>query len=1006
MKRTLCPYALAALIAAGTSSAHGAAIPWSESFPDAASLGNFTVIDANNDGKRWEYSSYNQCARMTYNGDLDMDDWLITPAFTLEKGNVYSFQLDARNSMGTERFEVFAGTDKTAEAMTIEVIPRTDVKKAATFSGEFTVPETGTYYIGIHGCSPADQLYLDVDNLQLKQGVSTASPEAVTALQLTPDPSGLDKVVISCVLPTLNIGGEQLGAIDKVEIACDNTPVATVTEGLVPGAPFSFTHEGAPMGRHTYTVTAYSGSARGRETTADVFTGPNIPASVRNPRIGEFTPGTVTISWDCPDKDIDGNPLNPSLVTYKVVTFEVMDNSLYVEEDIPGAMSITDTEFTHSAIKPGTGQIFTAYGVYAMTAAGKSTRVTTPLFPVGTPYAAPFMESFDAGKAATLFRSETVRNYQTVPSWDAFNDEGSDIKSRDAGNGFLSMTGEHNDDCARFYSGKISLVGLTRPTMSFYVYNFQSEGDLTDNNLLEVYVSDGTGFTLQKEITVGELPHKGWNRIHIDLADFAGKTVQAALQGTIRNYMLIPIDCISIGDLADRNLEALGIDVPDNVAAGRQFELTVNIENTGATAMSDYQVRLYRNGELLTAAAGPAVEPCGVAKVVFTDAISVIDYSDVTYTAEVIAEGDNDTEANTTAPVTVAVTAPKHPVPTALNGSQTDGSVSLVWSAPDFSSAVPDEITDDFESYESYATGSAGGWIFTDNDGKQVGKLDLTIPNVTYEGSVQSFWVMDATLQGANSLYAARSGNKYLAQIFNNDNSACDDWAISPALYEGGQTVSFHAKSYSSYPAFAEQFEVLYSTGSTDIADFILMQRVENVPNAWTRYEFTLPEGAARFAIRCTSAGCYMLFIDDFTYMPATGSVALELLGYNIYRNGERINDAPVSGTSFTDADAPDGTLRYSVTALYDKGESMPSEEFSTAVNGIGMNTETQAMRVEGGYGEIRITGAAGQSVTVYSADGMTVASVAATAHDEKINVVSGIYIVKAGTTVCKVMVR
>ena len=54
---------------------------------------------------------------------------------------------------------------------------------------------------------------------------------------------------------------------------------------------------------------------------------------------------------------------------------------------------------------------------------------------------------------------------------------------------------------------------------------------------------------------------------------------------------------------------------------------------------------------------------------------------------------------------------------------------------------------------------------------------------------------------------------------------------------------------------------------------------------------FDLPEGATHFAVRCTSPMGYMLLVDDITYRPAGKGAPLEIKGYNIYRDGVKIND-------------------------------------------------------------------------------------------------------------------
>ena len=98
---------------------------------------------------------------------------------------------------------------------------------------------------------------------------------------------------------------------------------------------------------------------------------------------------------------------------------------------------------------------------------------------------------------------------------------------------------------------------------------------------------------------------------------------------------------------------------------------------------------------------------------------------------------------------------------------------------------------------------------------------------------------------------------------------------------------SFYAKSYNAnYP---ESFKVLYSTTGNDIDNFIEVESYSDVPDVWTEYTFPVPEGSVYFAIFCDSDNAFMFFVDDVTYTPANAeSLNLTILGYNIYRNGEK----------------------------------------------------------------------------------------------------------------------
>ena len=77
-----------------------------------------------------------------------------------------------------------------------------------------------------------------------------------------------------------------------------------------------------------------------------------------------------------------------------------------------------------------------------------------------------------------------------------------------------------------------------------------------------------------------------------------------------------------------------------------------------------------------------------------------------------------------------------------------------------------------------------------------------------------------------------------------------------------------------------------------------------------------------------------MFFIDDVTFIPDTlARQDITLQGYNIYCNGERINEALIVQNTYTDT-ADRGDAVYTVTAVYDKGESASSNE-AYFVNGI-----------------------------------------------------------------------
>ena len=208
-------------------------LPYLNTLTTKDEFGLFTVIDANEDGKTWNFdTSYG--TYYIYNGSLDGDDWLISPAIKLEAGKKYHVSLDAKNSGYPERFEVKLGAEATAEAMTTEVIPATDVTTKEFVTSEadaVTVAEDGYYYFGIHAISDADEYRLIVANFLVEQALEPTAPAAVTDLTVVPFTEEIG-AAISFTAPSTAIDGSALtDNLTKVEIYRDGQVIKTFGEG-------------------------------------------------------------------------------------------------------------------------------------------------------------------------------------------------------------------------------------------------------------------------------------------------------------------------------------------------------------------------------------------------------------------------------------------------------------------------------------------------------------------------------------------------------------------------------------------------------------------------------------------------------------------------------------------------------------------------------------------------------------------------------------------------------
>ena len=145
-------------------------LPYSNNFDDADMQKHFSVIDANEDGTTWGINS----GAFAINYADNNDDWVVSPAIKLAAGKKYHFAIDSwvRSTNYPETFEVKAATEATAEALAAgtEVLAEQSISNTAsqTFeTEEFTVAESGYYYIGIHNTS-ADQWTQYVDNFLIE----------------------------------------------------------------------------------------------------------------------------------------------------------------------------------------------------------------------------------------------------------------------------------------------------------------------------------------------------------------------------------------------------------------------------------------------------------------------------------------------------------------------------------------------------------------------------------------------------------------------------------------------------------------------------------------------------------------------------------------------------------------------------------------------------------------------------------------------------------------------
>lgn len=993
--------------------------PYSNSFEKEADLTGFTIINPSLSGYTWGYMAVNQAVRCYPDREDGHDDHLITPPIHLEKGSWY--KLDFRTWLSAadtgyyydNQLEVLLGAAPTAEAMTDTVIKpfyvRGGFDSRALAKEWFTVPATGEYYLAWHAMSaPRMGQEIYVDDIHISDKIPGTYPGGVTDLQAVPDPEGELKTTVSFSLPEKTLDGDPLTSkIYEYRIFCDGMQIAN---GLNqdPGKKIEFVHTNPTNGVHLYTVTCYGEKdAPSRDEERVIYVGINRPSRVGFVEAVENNEnyGEVTISWSAPTVDVDGFPLNTTDITYTVGEYKYNNTTGEVIENVY-EQNFRGLEYTKVVKSNVNTQEFMRFFVRANTAAGKGTpTVVSKYIAVGIPFSLPFVESFPNSNAAhTMLLEYPFEGTFAMWGYNTYNPV-TGVQPVDGDKGLCMMEAEFADCGARLYTARVNL-NVPNPVMTFYLYN-QSRDDMTDMNSFGVSIREGNGaFKNVAMKTVNEWTegYRGWQKVQLDLSEYAGKVVYIGLDGLCENFRFIHLDHIVVGSPAQTDVSLRGIN-QEKAYVGVDHAVKVTVKNYGASEATNVEVKLNLDGDPFATETVASIAPGAEETVIFTnmmgrDAIGIHQYD-----AEVAVAGDADLLDNKATAPSFSLNDNNFPTVKGLTGAQKDDQVTLSWEAP----AIPEEarqITDDFESYPSWSTMASGIGDYTllDKDGYAIGGFqDLELPNVAY-GSKQSYTLWDFTYEGLNedSHYRAHSGDKCLVSIYNPAAYEwTDDWLISPRLTGQAQTISFWAKAYDDF--YTESFEVGYSTGGMRESEFTPnMFPSETAKADWKLYTYELPEGANYFVIRHYSRGGYFLFIDDLTYTPI-GDETLVLKGYNVYRNGNKANETPLQATTWSEPYSVKAKT-YGVTAVYDRGESPIVEaDFNES---LGIASVNGNVKVYTENGEIIISGAEDLNLMIASAGGLILTNRVADAPVMRIPAAPGVYVVRVADKSVKVIVK
>lgn len=905
----------------------------------ADALYGWTIINGNNDQEGWK--NFNGTTWSFASMEKDNDYWLISPPLHLEAGKAYYFSFDcaAKSPSYKQMLEIKMGNAPSVEGLTETLIAATDQLGSSTapvkLDASFTPAETRNYYFAAHDISPVGGSYIAANSMSIFIG---GAPAAVTAMAITPDAQGEQTATVSLTAPVKSLDGKDLAEpLERIDITDADANVMATFTAPQPGDTLSATVTFDAPASYTLTATPYNAAGPGLTATATAFVGigvPQLPTNVA--AVPTENPGEVTVTWTAPTKSVNNLALKADDLTFGLYEIQSDGHWRLIQD------GITADSVTAKVMEAPYEQKAMRMGVRAKNTAGEGNMAASTTFFLGKPYTVPYNDSFANGEAE---HTAIIRAANGQPIWYVMTDRNiQGIAAQDGDNGYLAEKATTSGWRGLYNSGRIDLGQLQKPVLKLWAYAIDF-GETFNANILHLSAIDAEG--RQHEIAapvMGNLPHlKAWNQIKASLGDFRGQTIQYLLDVETRASVWTLLDNITISEAEPYDLSLGLLAAPSSVKPNQDFTLSATVTNMGLNAAPAYNVNAYLNDELVHTFEAKTLEADSVAVFTLPQQLTAMAPEKNVYRFDVVFDQDADTCDNSTL-AKVSVVMNPYPVTTLQGELDSEQRPSLTWTEP--STDVPQAFTQGFETWANNSQEPEDGWTYVDgDDGKHSSISGVVIPN---HKSQLGTYVVIAGKKDYNKNGYAKTGDKALLAIKNLTRKHVEingtdtvtttvkvpnnDWLISPQLSGRAQTITFWARALNSkYP---EQWDILYSTTDADTASFVnLASERSFTKTAFTQQSYQLPEGAKYFAFRyCGDGSNFATLLDDFAY---EGLGQVELQGYYVYRDGQRLSAEPLTDTAYTDAAATNGEHHYAVTCLYREGESRPSNVVSLVDAGV-----------------------------------------------------------------------
>lgn len=812
---------------------------------------------------------------------------------------------------------------------------------------------------------------VEIDNVKLIEKSPKGVPGEVTDVVLTPADLGALQATLTFTAPAITAAGETLNEITAIDVYVNGT-LETTFENPAPGASLTYLDAEVENGFNTYRIVARNNDGEGSGIETTEFVGVDMPVAPSNALARLNNDMSITVTWDAPMQSVNGGYVDYSAITYRVE--RISESSGVVADDI------SETSYTDN-IPVTEGQVNARYTITPIYNGSEGEAVQSNSVVTGKPLDLPYRASFAWGDQENWTQDGEVHDFDFYATGDIYDDWTGDvlIGAADYDGGFLVAESQYADyeTQSRIVSPMLNLNSVSVPTMKFMFhygrsqwYDPEWDGEIDDNIQVQVSFDGGEWQDVaDAQFFLNEMTDQ-WVECEVILpknpdANFANIGLLAsAMSDQMGARRDLYVDNIRIGEASVENdlaVTSFTID-PKRVNVGENMVMKYDIQNRGSYDATNYAVNIYKDGELYQSltdqilAAGTTAT--GSVSYTATELDAAMDA--INWQVEVVWTDDMMPENNKSGIIATSVRPSALPSPENLSATTSGNNVTLMWDACQSVEPAQGElvyVTDDFESYRPFSIDGVGDWTLYDGD--QATTLVTPRIPVSYEnqGTPMAFQVFNTTetqtwVEGnMDNAFEPHSGEQYMVAPCVDYPYENDDWLITPCLDGRAQTIKFWAKAAT---FDSEWINVYTSTTDNHHDSFVKLNDGERlyVWDGWREFSFDVPEGTRYFAVRCIRR-CVMLMVDDFTYAPAaTDEAPRTLTGYNVYCDGEQVAFVDATQTYYT-SEKTNSDATYYVTAVYEQGESLPSNEVSIRVTAIEeimgeMPAEAQIYDVQG----------------------------------------------------------